>query len=331
MESLLQYALWSAAVAAALTALAEWMQARRIRRAGSLAFGPEGAPRVWTKLAAPVRILAVAALVWGLVVLLAFDGHTRDAPGKVPLRPRDLIVLLDVSPSMNLKDAGAGGDKTRAAQAAETLRGILDRLPPEQVRITMAAFYTDALPLVAGCMDREVVWNFTDRMPLVYAFNHGKTDLLRALNRAGELAADLPRRNATVIVLTDGDTVADTGLKPLPASVARTLILGVGDRHRGVFIDGHTSRQDEATLRQLARRVNGVYHDANAAPVPDDLLDTLQPATMSARLASWSLRQWALAACAAGIAVLALLPALLQQWGGAWKSRSALALDGSGG
>ena len=44
----------------------------------------------------------------------------------------------------------------------------------------------------------------------------------------------------------------------MPASVAGVLVVGVGDPQAGMFIDGHQSRQDVSTLRQIAARLRGV-------------------------------------------------------------------------
>lgn len=311
---------WIAAGSIAfVTALAEGLHAWRIRRVARLAFGPVAKPRAWTKVVPVLRVAALAGLAWSLVTLLGLDGRLH-ATSQRKATPRDLVILLDVSPSMNLRDAGLEGRSTRAAQAATLVRSVLDRVPPEQIRVTMVAFYTDALPLVSRCADREVVWNFMDRMPLVYAFPHGKTDLIKGLNKAGEIAAGFPRRNATLLVLSDGDTVADTGLRALPSAFAQALVIGVGNRLRGTFIDGHSSRQDDATLSQLARRLGGVYHDGNAKQLPTALLKSLDASVPSASPLAWSPRIWALALLAVSCAVLGLLPVLLQAVGSSWHT-----------
>lgn len=305
---------------ALMIALAEVLHARRCRRVAALAFGPEARPRAWTRVAPLLRILSLAALGWSLVILLGLDGRSQEA-GRKPPTPRDLVICLDVSPSMMLRDAGPEGKMQRQEQAAAIVRSILDRVPPEGVRISMVAFYSDALPLVIRCEDREVIWNFLNKMPLVYAFKHGKTDLLKGLNKAGEIAKDFPRKNATLLVLSDGDTTGDTGLQQLPSAYATAIICGLGDRLRGTFIDGHSSRQDEATLAQLARRVGGVYHDGNAKQIPSPLLKSLQAAQLTASPLGWTLRMWAIVLLAASVAVLAVLPVLLQNLGSRWKMR----------
>jgi Ca-activated chloride channel family protein len=310
----------AAALVACFAVIAEFLHARRCRRVARLAFGPDSKPRTWTLIATPLRIASLAGLAWSLLTLLASDGRSQES-GRKPPTPRDMVLLLDVSPSMKLRDAGADGKMSREEQAAAVVRSILDRIPPDYVRITLIAFYSDAKPLVSRCSDREVIWNFLNKMPLVYAFNPGKTDLIKAVNKAGEVAKDIPRKNATLVVLTDGDTINDTGLLPLPSPYADSIVVGFGDRLRGIFIDGHSSRQDDATLAQLARRIGGVYHDGNAKQVPTALLKNLAAPMISSSPLGWTLRTWALAVMAVSVTILALLPVALQNFGSGWKVR----------
>ena len=51
----------------------------------------------------------------------------------------------------------------------------------------------------------------------------------------------------------------------MPPSVSEVLVVGVGDTRSGKFIDGHVSRQDAPTLRQIAVRLQGEYHGGMAS------------------------------------------------------------------
>jgi Ca-activated chloride channel homolog len=68
-------------------------------------------------VAAPLRVAAAAAAAWALATLAGFDRQTRDHSGRAA-GPRHLLVLLDVSPSMLLSDAGAAGTETRMGAPA---------------------------------------------------------------------------------------------------------------------------------------------------------------------------------------------------------------------
>jgi Ca-activated chloride channel family protein len=317
-EQLIQLAVWAALGALALGVVAEWLHARRLRRLGRLAFGPAARPRAWTLVVPPLRMLAYAGVIWSLVVLLAFEGSSRMRDRKAAAT-RHLMVLLDVSPSMELKDAGTDGMKTRRARAAELLKSVMERANSDQTRITMACFYTDAMLLARECEDRELIWNFADNLPLHMAFKPGKTSLLKSLNTAGGMIKNLPRKSVTVLVLTDGDTVPATGLSPLPSAVAELLVVGVGNPGRGTFIDGHLSRQDTASLSQLARRLGGQYFDGNSKQVPSTLLRRLVADDKSTEKFRISLRTLAVITLAASAALLCLLPVLLEYLGSGWK------------
>ena len=318
-EQLIQLATWAAFGALGVALVAEWLHARRVRRIGRLAFGPSAKPRAWTAITPVLRIFSYAGLIWSLVVLLAFEGSSRMRDRKAAAT-RHLMVLLDVSPSMDLKDAGADGMKTRRARAGEVLKSVMERANSDQTRITMACFYTDAMLLATECEDRELIWNFADNLPLHMAFKPGKTSMLKSLNTAGGMVKHLPRKSVTFLVLTDGDTVPASGLSPMPSAVGDLLVVGVGNPGRGTFIDGHLSRQDNASLSQLARRLGGKYFDANSKQVPSALLHRLAAKDDSSEKFQIGLRTAAVIALAASAALLCLLPILLEYFGSAWKA-----------
>lgn len=321
-EELPRLAILAAAIAAALAALGEWLHSRRIRRIGPLAFGPAGRPRAWTKAAAPLRVAAIAAVAWSLVTLVTFDNRTRESRGGNNTE-RHLVVMLDVSPSMLLRDAGEAGNLSRKERAAEVLKSVLDRLPDENVAFTVIGFYTEARMLVEQCRDRELVLHLASGTPFHVTYSPGKTDILTSMNQAGKMIENLPRRSATLLVLADGDSLPPTGLQPMPSAVAQVVVAGVGDPARGTFIDGHQSRQDTANLGQLARRLGGRYHDCNFRPLPREALASLTTEDPSA--SKWRLdrRTLALALLATGTAALCLIPLLLDALGSPWRHRPA--------
>ena len=60
-----------------------------------------------------------------------------------------------------------------------------------------------------------------------------------------------------------------------PPAIAKSIVIGVGDSRVGKFIDGHQSRQAGMTLRQIATRLGGTYHDANDRNVPTQLIEDI--------------------------------------------------------
>ena len=321
-EQIIQLALWAAVGAFSLGGLAEWLHARRAGRIGRLAFGPDAKARLWTIITPPLRVLALAGLAWSLTVLLAFEGSSR-MHDRTAAATRQLMILLDVSPSMEIKDAGADGAQTRRDRAAALIKSVMERANSDQTKISMACFYSDAMLLCQEVSDRELIWNFADNLPLHIAFKPGKTSLLKSLNTAGGYVKDFPRKSVTFLVLTDGDTVPASGLNPLPSAVTDFLIVGVGSANRGTFIDSHQSRQDSAELTQLARRLGGNYFDGNAKQISTALLQHLTAPDTRGDKFQVSLRLLAISTLAASAALLCLLPLLLEYFGSGWKPAAA--------
>ena len=180
-----------------------------------------------------------------------------------------VLLVLDVSPSMRLDDAGPDKDSSRMDRARELMESFFERVPIERFRVSVVAFYNGAKPVVVDTSDFEVVRNILGDLPMHYAFRSGRTRLFDGLQEAAQIAAPWEPRSTTLILLTDGDTVPATGMPRMPASVRSVLVVGVGDPRTGKFIDGRQSRQDVSTLRQIATRLGGVYHNGNEhAPLP---------------------------------------------------------------
>lgn len=307
--------------AMALTALGEGLHVRRCRRLARLTFGPGGAPRSWTKAVPWLRVAAVGAVTWGFVTLLQIGPMSVRREEFVPEGGfRHLIIALDASPSMHLADAGADGKQTRAARASEVLQSLLQRIALDQVRISIVAFYTGAKPVVVDTSDMEVVRNCLNDLPLGVAFNVGKTELLEGVRASAEIAKDWQPNSATLVIVSDGDTIPDSGMPELPRAIHRTLIVGVGDSLAGKYIDGHQSRQDAPTLRQLAARLRGNYFDANQKHIPSAALAGLSKALPLRDTRERGLREAALICIGLGTAGLALLPVALALAGSAWQA-----------
>ena len=320
-EIINSYAIWAALAAAALAGCGEWLHARRVARLRALAFGPDARPRRWTGIAPPLRVAALAVIAWALVTLIAFNNRTRDRDRRANAT-RHLMVLLDVSPSMLLADAGEDGALTRTARASAVLKSVLDRVRGDNVRFTAAGFYTEARLMVLECQDRELIAHLTGGIPFHVTYKPGKTDLLKSLNQAGGYMKDWPRKSTTLLVISDGDSVPASGLKPMPSAVSEVLFAGVGEPGRGTFIDGHHSRQDTANLSQLARRLGGKFFDCNTRHLPSDALRKLN--TEDPGTAKWHTdrRMAALSVLATSAAALCLLPLGLEYFGSAWHPRA---------
>jgi Ca-activated chloride channel family protein len=294
-----------------ITALAERLHARRVARVSRLAFGPRGAPARWALAAPPLRCAAVGAVAWGATVLAQYDPvQNYDKPKRAA--SKQLLICMDVSPSMMLKDAGPDPEKvTRGAWAGKVVQGILDRLDTETTRVTLFVFYTKALPVVQETFDKEVIRNALDGLPMYVAFEPGPTDMHAGVSKALEHARVWPSRSAMFVVISDGDTSANQAPIRVPDSIADSIVIGVGDPYRSTMINGHSSRQDTDSLKRLAARLGGIYHDGNSKHLPSSVLDSLS-VTSPRESDAVGMREAGLIATGAGASLLALLgPALV--------------------
>jgi Ca-activated chloride channel family protein len=233
---------------------------------------------------------------------------------------RHLVIALDVSPSMQLQDAGPQKKQTRAARGGEVLMSLLQRIALDQIRVSIVAFYTGAKPVVIDTFDMEVVNNVLNDLPVAVAFDPGQTSLLDGVREAAAIAKPWAPASTTLVILSDGDTIPDSGMPELPRSIASVLVVGVGDPRTGLYIDGHQSRQDASTLRQLAGRLRGEYLNANEKHLPSDQLTALAAALPLRDTADKGRRELALSAVAVGSTFLAGLPVMLALAGAPWQA-----------
>ncbi|MCH2162638.1 MAG: VWA domain-containing protein [Phycisphaerales bacterium] len=294
-----------------IVAVAEWMHARRMRRIARLAFGMEGRPAAWVALVPVSRVAAVGMLTWGLLMLAVLDPEVRSMD-KPEGASKHLLVALDVSPSMMLEDSGPEREKVmRSIWGGKVVQGILDRLDMATTRISLVAFYTDAITVLKETHDKSVIANALDGLPMYVAFESGPTKVQEGVASALDMAKGWMPESATLVVLSDGDTLSSSApTMRLPASIADVIVIGVGDPHRSMSISGHSSRQDVTSLKQLATRLGGYYHQGNEKHLPSKVMNGLT--MIEPRLADdTGLRELALILCGVGALVLAgIAPAL---------------------
>ena len=312
----------AAAIALLLGSAAEMLHARRSRRVAPLVFGPSGRPRLWATLSPILRVLALAAIAWGAATLLLVPPKVFRIKAVEGADPRHLVIVLDVSPSMRLQDAGHELKQSRTQRAAALVESFFKRVVMEHIRLTVVATYTGAKPVVIDTKDVDVVRNILDDLPLDQGFERGTTILWDGLREAARIAQPWKAGSATLLVISDGDTVPATGMPRMPPSISESLVVGLGDPRAGKFIDGHLSRQDVSTLRQMAHRLGGVYHNGNQEHIPSEVLRNLGGIALDDSSAPLTRREYALIALFAGSLVLAALPFLLTVAGSRWRPGS---------
>lgn len=305
-----------AVAVALLVVVAEFFHWRRIRRIKQLAFGPKARPAIWTYAVSPLRVVAAGLACWGfLSLLLVVEAQVHNKTEIPENEYKHLVLLVDVSPSMHLKDAGPDGDRSRRQRASDILESLFNRIPMQQFKITVIGVYTDAKMLLKDSKDHEVVRHIMESMPMWHAYKPGKTKLMSGINEAAKVAQGWNPGSAYILMLTDGDTVPTSGMPKMPNSVSEIFVVGVGDANSGSFIDGHQSRQDINTLRQIANRLRGEFHNGNQKHLTSQLVNKFVQLDDEQQKRTWTRREWALMAIMVGTSMMAFLPIMLHYFG----------------
>jgi Ca-activated chloride channel family protein len=309
----------AAGVVVLLAAAAEVIHFRRVLRAAPLAFGPARRMLAVAALAPLARVLALGAAAWGLAVLVVLPPKAHKAGEIKENEYRHLVLVLDVSRSMELEDAGPTGKQRRGERAADLIESFFERVQAERYKTTIVAFATEAKPVVLDTADREVVRNILTELPMRHAFKPGETNIFAGLEEAARIAKPWPPGSAVLLMVTDGDTVPATGMPKMPPSIGNNVVMvGVGNPSVGRPIAGHSSRQDVSTLRQVAARLNGSYHDGNEKHLTTELVSQIDEKARPKGGEKLTAREYALICVGAGTGVLALLPAVLTFVGTGW-------------
>ncbi|MGL4462762.1 MAG: vWA domain-containing protein [Planctomycetia bacterium] len=302
-----------------LAAAAERLHAGRAGRLATLTFGPTGRLSLAAAAAPLLRVAALGAVAWGLTTLLLLAPKAHRLDPVEGSQTRHLVLLLDVSPSMRLADAGPTKKQTRSERTSDLLKSFFARAPIALYKISTVAVYTGAKPVVEDTTDLEIIQNILNDLPMHYAFKAGPTDLFSGLSAVAELSRKWPPGSAALVVLSDGDTIPPAGMPKLPVSIGNRLVVGVGDPTVGTFIDGHQSRQDVSQLRQLAARIDGSYHNGNELQIPTRIVQRLTSHPTKSAWEQLNKRDYALAACFVGAATLMLLRPALRAFGTRWR------------
>ena len=297
---------------------AEAIHLLRVRKVAPLAFGPKRRPAVWASLAPVLRVLAIGLLCWGLISLLLVKPKTHNIEEVDISKQRHMILLVDVSPSMRLSDAGPEKEQSRSLRARDVIQSFFDRVPIRNYKLSVVAFYNKAIPVVVDTSDLEVVKNCMNELPMWFAFEGKETDLFAGLEAAAEVARPWQPDSTILVVMSDGDTVAASGMPKMPKSIADVLVVGIGDPISGKFLAGKNSRQDASTLRQVATRLNGEYHNGNATHLSSKMIAKLTAKTERTKWEDLTRREYALMAIGLGAFLLTMLPLALHYFGSSW-------------
>lgn len=256
------------------------------------------------------RIQMAAAIAgWILVVLALAQPQRVSAPVERIKAARDVVLAIDISGSMDIRDyEDAGGQRL---QRLEAVKRVVTEFVAGRAgdRIGLIVFGTKAYVQAPLTEDLETVRDLLDRTAVGMAGpNTAIGDAIGLAIRSFDVSQIEQR---LLILLSDG---ADTGSAMSPVNAAEIaaskgveiFTIGVGDPSAS-----GENRADLAALEDIARRTGGAYFyaaDATALAEVYRRINSLAPReieTLSYR-PQWSLAHWPL-----GIALLVGLGTLV--------------------
>ncbi len=297
----LAFAAWSVAMA---------LGRRRLRRISRIV--PARLPvafALFATLAAALAIVAAAQPRWG----------TRLS--QVPRTGADLVIVMDISRSMDVPDV----EPSRLAAAKASALATLDRLAGD--RVGLVVFAGSARIRFPLTTDAAAAARVIDTLETGTIFVEGGTDIAGGLALARDLLADQSSAGRLVLLYSDGENLS--GEAPAAAAALRDagvelLVVGVGTPDGGIVpaVDPFTgrvgprlgpdgqpirSRLDEPYLRTLAAAAGGRYLGTSLEVVPgvvEGRLRTLERAQLEQRSTTLPVERFQLFAAAALACIL---------------------------
>ncbi|MDQ2993627.1 MAG: VWA domain-containing protein [Pseudomonadota bacterium] len=238
--------------------------------------------------------LLLAAIIWIALVFAASNPLWVGDPIDIPQNGRDLLLLLDLSPSMATPDMRyQRQDVTRLAIVKQTAREFIDHRQGD--RLGLIVFGEQAYLMTPLTFDRHTVREMLDDTSAGLAGERTAIGDAIALG-IKQLVAQKSMSHALVL-LTDGANNAGQIDPRVAAEQAKKLgikiyTIGLGaDEISMMDMFGNTLRHradeiDEKSLQQMAELTGGEYFratDSNALAAAMTELDRLEP-TLSDKL-----------------------------------------------
>lgn len=235
--------------------------------------------RIWARNFLP----ALRWLVLGFLVLAMARPQRKWEQESVKADAVDIVLALDISPSMLSKDF----DPDRLAVAKNVAVDFVEKRPYD--RIGLVAFSAEAFTQCPLTTDRSVVQSFIRELQ-VGRLEDG-TAIGMGLATAVNRLKDSPSKSKVVILLTDGENNAGYIPPMKAAEIAKTLgvrVYTVGIGTDGVVLspaqrlpDGSYSyapRQmvfDTELLREIARETDGKFYRAYSEKDLEDIYEQI--------------------------------------------------------
>ena len=211
------------------------------------------------------RILGV--LIWILLVTAAAGPQWTGAPAKIPSEGRNLMLVLDISGSMEEADFVIQNTPVRRWDAVQAVADAFIK-KRDGDRVGMVLFGERAYLYAPLTYDLKTVSDLLKEADVGMAGS--QTAIGDALGIALKTMADVPAESKVIVLLSDG--AANAGrMKPLEAAElaekmkVKVYTVGAGSdtvQMGGLFGMMSLSRGDEIdekTLKEIARKTGGKY------------------------------------------------------------------------
>lgn len=267
--------------------------------------------------------LACAALIWILLTSAAMRPQWLGEPVSLPLHGRDILLLIDLSGSMEIEDMTING---RPANRLQAIKDIIAPFIERRVndRLGLILFGDAAYVQAPLTFDRETVRQFLLEAEIGLAGT--QTAIGDAIGLALKRFSDRPTESATLILLTDGQNNAGE-VDPLSAAALaaqsglkiHTIGLGADE----MIVRNFWGRRrvnpsadlDETALIRIAEKTGGRYFRARSTPELAEIyaeIDRLEPVADEAQ--QFRPRRELYPYPLAGVAILGLGWMLVSLW-----------------
>ncbi len=242
---------------------------RRMAQRGGLKFSSVDAATasLWTHLG-PLLLLAMrgAALVLFIIALARPQVGRRES--KVKAEGIDIVLVLDISGSMQTPDYEKGGRRLARIDAVKDVVREFIRARTND-RIGMVVFGTRAYVASPLTLDHDWLERNLDRIKI--GLVEGNTAIGSGIGTASNRLRDTKAKSKVIILLTDGGENVKTPPAMEAAKAAkefriRIYTIGAGSPQRIVNVFGQTiaapSDLDEGLLKEIASATGGQYFRA---------------------------------------------------------------------
>lgn len=228
-------------------------------------------------------------LIWCLLVLAAARPQWQGEPLGIPTSGRDLLLLVDISGSMETPDMKINGEPAQRVDVVKQVVGDFVRKRSGD-RVGLVLFGTRAYLQTPLTFDRNTLAKQLEETQIGFAGE--KTSIGDAIALSVKRLQDRSQQSRVIILLTDGANTAGS-ISPLQgAELAATFgikvyTVGIGAdvmEQRGVFgmrqLINPSADLDENTLTAIAQKTGGGYFRARNTEQLQEIykiLDKLEP------------------------------------------------------